>query len=135
MVTAMKPPLFVIEGADVSAYVSLEALEIHLEAIDVKNNIYVVYDSEGRLLTLGTVAKKNPILFGLFCIEVEHVVVLSVETEPKHQIALRDRLIKNLSHSKKQEAAVYSQMSLDETVQKYIELNGYVAAGKVDKKK
>ncbi len=46
----MKLPIIINENGDISFYDSLEKAELDIEPPDVKNNIYVIYDSEGLLL-------------------------------------------------------------------------------------
>jgi len=48
----MKPPIFVYENGDLTIFASVEDAETGLEPIDVENDIYTAYDSEGRLLQL-----------------------------------------------------------------------------------
>ena len=48
----MKPPIIIDEHGDVEVYNSVEEAAMNLEAIDVENNEYIAYDSEGRLLRL-----------------------------------------------------------------------------------
>jgi hypothetical protein len=48
----MTPPIVVDENGDVSFYPSVEAAARALEPIDVKNNEYIAYDSEGFILQL-----------------------------------------------------------------------------------
>lgn len=51
----MKMPLIVDENGDASLYWSVTEAELSLEAIDVKNNEYVAYDSDGRRLDIDLV--------------------------------------------------------------------------------
>ena len=48
----MTPPIVIDEHGDVSFYASVEAAARALEPIDVKNNEYVAYDSQGYILQL-----------------------------------------------------------------------------------
>ena len=66
------PPIFVVDrqGVDLSVYASIADAELDLETIDVNNNEYFGYDSEGRLLELKTVHNK--------------VVITPVEDRPSH---------------------------------------------------
>lgn len=93
----MKPPLFISESGDVSAYSTAEAAGSSVEAIDVKDNRYVAYDSEGRLLSLKIVPKKSKFLF-LFEFSIEFVVIEPAEEKPGHakelQKVLTDFLIR-----------------------------------------
>ena len=51
---SLQTPFIVVDkgGADLSIYDSTEAVEKHLEAIDVRHNEYVAYDANGRRLQL-----------------------------------------------------------------------------------
>lgn len=46
----MQPPIVVDNKGDVSVFDSVEKAERYLEPIDIRNNEYVIYDGEGRLL-------------------------------------------------------------------------------------
>jgi hypothetical protein len=71
----MKLPIILDEKGDLSVYDSLEKLLKYVEPIDVRNQEYIVYDSEGRFLQLGTATTR--ILFGL----LEGPEVVTFETE------------------------------------------------------
>jgi hypothetical protein len=81
----MKTPIFINEMGDISVFDSVEDAERYLEPIDVANNEYVGYDSEGRLLQL-TVTDAN------------RVSIRSSEPIPKHAVELRESLIWFLSY-------------------------------------
>jgi len=53
----MKAPIILDENGDVSLFVTLEDAARYMEPIDVRNNEYVAYDSEGYRLTLVPGAK------------------------------------------------------------------------------
>jgi hypothetical protein len=80
----MKPitPIFIYEPVDLSVYRELETAELDLEPIDVKSNIYYVYDAEGRALKL--IADKDRVRIEL------------AEENPNHarelELAIRDFL-------------------------------------------
>ncbi len=46
----MEPPIIVDNKGDVSIFDSVEKAERYLEPIDIRNDEYVIYDREGRLL-------------------------------------------------------------------------------------
>ena len=48
----MTPPIVIDENGDITLYQSAEAAGCALEPVDVQNGEYVVYDSEGFILTL-----------------------------------------------------------------------------------
>ena len=84
MIDAMKPPVIVDENGSVNVFDSIEAAERYLEPIDVENDEYIAYDSEGRLLKL------IPVHPG---IRIE-----SAENEPNHKPELHRVLVEFLSH-------------------------------------
>lgn len=44
----MKPPIIAVENGDVNAFRTVELAERYLEPEDIENNVYEIYDSEGR---------------------------------------------------------------------------------------
>ncbi len=44
----VRPPYFVLEDDDVSAYADYSAIKKHLEPVDVKNGVYRIFDSTGK---------------------------------------------------------------------------------------
>jgi len=91
VIVQLNPPIFVIEGLDVTVYHSIEDTLRALEPVDVRNNEYSVYDSEGHRLELG-VAR---VPFWGF----EKVVLDDVESEPKHAPELASQLASFLADS------------------------------------
>jgi hypothetical protein len=82
----MKPPIIVDAKGDLLVFDSVETMLTYLEAIDVRNQEYTAYDSEGRLLQLGVA--KTRVFFGL--LEGHEVVSLeSEEATPSHASELR----------------------------------------------
>jgi hypothetical protein len=84
----MKPPLFFDNDGDVLTFESREAAEQYIEPIDVANNEYVGYDSEGRLLSLSVTKARK-------------VSIQESETEPTHLDSLRRLLVSFLSRVEK----------------------------------
>lgn len=80
----MKPPIVVYEPGDASIFQSVGSAEAYLEPIDVKNNEYVAYDSEGRLLRLSATNFR--------------VTIESAEVEATHILELRRILCDFLAH-------------------------------------
>jgi hypothetical protein len=72
----MKPPIIVDNFGDTMIFESVEKAEKYIEPMDVINEEYVAYDSEGRLLQL---IAELPL----------HVVLLAAESEPYHAHELR----------------------------------------------
>lgn len=55
----MKTPIIINANGDIYFYDSLEKAELDIEPTDVKNNEYIIYDSEGLLLI--PVAVEDPV--------------------------------------------------------------------------
>ena len=73
------PPIFIIDGEDVSIYKSVQDAAFHLEPIDVRNGEYVAYDSKGNLLRLETTQDDNsPIVISFAEEGLAHVKALEV---------------------------------------------------------
>jgi hypothetical protein len=77
----INPPIIVDEQGTAMIFESTEDAERYLEPIDVRNNEYVAYDSEGRLLRL---IPTTP-----------HITIESAELEPRHSNEVRE-LLENL---------------------------------------
>lgn len=77
----MKPPIIINESSridlsgDVGFYASVEAAQLDLEPIDVDNDEYFAFDSEGRRLRLST--------------DGRFVRIADGERNPKHQAILK----------------------------------------------
>jgi hypothetical protein len=54
----MKFPIIIDDHGDVSIYDSVEAAQLDLEAVDVKNHQFKAYDGDGQLLALEVVSKR-----------------------------------------------------------------------------
>jgi hypothetical protein len=89
------PPIIVVEqGGDIEIFQTMREVEMYLEPLDVENNEYVIYDSEGRLLT-AIVVTEHQCLFGLpfIKIPVKFVRIQCHEPEPRYKESLRCALI------------------------------------------
>lgn len=60
----IKLPIIIDEHGDISIFLSVAEACDYLEPIDVKNNEYSAYDSEGRCLKLGIASEPTKGLFG-----------------------------------------------------------------------
>jgi hypothetical protein len=90
--TPVKTPIIVDEEGDLAFFRNVESVERYLEATDVQDGRYSAYDSEGRRLRLTTRQELRPVLFGLFRVRSERVVVEREDTEPEDAEALRSLL-------------------------------------------
>lgn len=79
----MKPPIIADNKGDVLVFRSPQEAELYIETVDVQNQEYVAYDSEGRLLRLLAI-KRNKVALEL------------MENEPSHASQLRTLLQKHL---------------------------------------
>jgi hypothetical protein len=76
----MKAPVILSNYGDVLIFDSIEKAERYIEPIDVTNNEYIAYDSEGRLLRLVEQSRYR-------------VIVEPVESDPSHRGELREILV------------------------------------------
>lgn len=80
----MKPPLILDNKGDLLAFRDVDDALAYAEVVDVEAGEYEAFDSEGRLLTLGTGPGGR---FGQ-----KRVIITQVEEPPRHQAELRSRL-------------------------------------------
>jgi hypothetical protein len=85
----IRPPVFVVEGGDVSAHESLQDAMAALEGVDVEDGVYSVYDADGRRIALEGVGVKR----SRFIVDVGVVQVASIEAEPTGADELRKSLL------------------------------------------
>jgi hypothetical protein len=79
----IRPPVFVVEGGDVSAYESLQGAMDAIEGVDVEDGLYAVYDADGRRVQRSR-----------FTVDVGLVRGESVEPEPTGADELRRSLLR-----------------------------------------
>jgi hypothetical protein len=80
----MDASIIVDNFGDLMVFTSVKSAETWMEAIDVINDEYVIYDSAGRLLKASVT-------------KTDRVVIDAVESEPSHTRELRDILVDHLS--------------------------------------
>src|SRR5437899_3150835 len=84
----MKPPIIADNHGDVLVFESVAKAELYMEPIDIRNREYVIYDSEGRLLTASIIKTEKG----------RERVVVKVEEPHRHdREALRTILAQFLS--------------------------------------
>jgi hypothetical protein len=106
----LKFPLIVVDDLDISLCNSIEALETHLEGIDVAENRYKSFDAEGRLLELKAIGAKK----GLFTVIVGRVQLADAEDIPRHREELAEYL---RHHLKAVGQPIHEEMDLSQLVQ------------------
>ena len=98
-------------------FTSVDEVEQELEAIDVERSEYVAYDSEGRLVQLGTALRKQLLFFN-----VKRVVVQNAEQSPTHAGELQEVLRKFFRHLRVGEPEEWiASASLDNLVSRGLE--------------
>ena len=111
-------PIIIAESRDIIFYDRVCDAELHLEAIDVRNQEYVGYDAKGRLLTFSIEHRHDRTFFGLIPVEFDAVVIQPAEEAPNHQRELRELLAKavvSLGHE--EEAQRMQHLPLPEVVE------------------
>ena len=107
----MKAPIVVDENGDVSVFETVEYAAAFLEAIDVANDEYVAYDSEGRLLAL-EVSSAN-----------QQVMIREAETVATHADDLRRTLRSFFSRTGVRDIA--STVKVGELIARFVAEYGY----------
>jgi hypothetical protein len=120
----LRAPLIVDEHGDLKLFRDVSSMEGWMEAIDVQNNEYVVYDSEGRLVELTTAEVPTQALFGLLKGSAEVVRMSRVEADPTRATELYNKL---RSHLERLKEAVPPQATLPELVDRLEKRAGFVA--------
>jgi hypothetical protein len=99
-------PIIVDEQGSAIVFESVADAEQYLEAIDVQNNEYLAYDSEGRLLRLLPTTPQ--------------ITVESAELRPSHSKEVRDLLVRLLTYTGVPEAQLQAE-SLKQLVTRSLE--------------
>jgi len=81
----MKPPVILDNRGDLLVFENSGEALAYAEAVDVEDGEYEAFDSEGRMLTLGTTPGGR---YGR-----KRVVILDAEEQPLHQEELRVKLL------------------------------------------
>lgn len=117
-------PVIVDERGDVLFFESVERAEGKLEAIDVRNEEYVAYDSEGRLLKLAIESSETSTFFGLGTNVLDYVVVEGAEDRPNHAPQLRAVLVRFFGRAGFQPTEL-SAIPLQDLVRRGVERSGF----------
>ena len=91
----MRPPIVLYDKGDVDLFLTTEDAENAIEIIDVRNQEYVVYDSEGKLLRFRII--ERPMVGGL--LRRRDVVLEEAEETASHRQELRNVVRQFLMHS------------------------------------
>jgi len=103
----MKAPIIVDERGNLMIFESVKDAEVSLEAVDVRNNEYIAFDSEGRLLRLIPISTHE--------VSIEHA-----EAEPSHAQELQAKLVSFLARVEEPETWLKAA-SLPELIAKALE--------------
>lgn len=117
-------PIILDENGNLLFFNSKDIAELYIEPEDVKNNEYIAYDSEGRLLKLELIEYEKTGFLGLSKSIRVQVNIVSTEDFPNHSNELKRKLTKflhKISPSYKDE----EDYMLQDILQKVIELSGY----------
>lgn len=120
MLISPKPPIFLIDGLDVTAFDTIENAVQFFEPVDVKMGEIDAYDSEGRLLHFGVEYSRGSGFWGTLLSSPDYTVLIDVEAEPRHASQLREKLVAFLRHFGADESSL-SHASLPELVGRVME--------------
>ena len=104
-----KPPFLVFDGYDLSIFESMQTLEYKLEAVDVENGVYEVFDSQSNRLILmaknthqvvfgGLALQDQSLLSNLLLDYAKNVHGENVESESVSQLI--DMVVKKIGFTK-----------------------------------
>jgi hypothetical protein len=107
----MKTPIIVDERGEVSIFETAETAEHAIEAVDVDNYKYIVYDARGQLLAFKAIGPNR------------QLVLEEAEPTPTHVENLVQTLISFLRRTGRLDVA--TSMSLDQLIQQFVAAHGY----------
>ena len=112
------PPFFLSQPGDLSIFASLERMCRSVEAVDVKDNSYVAFDSLGARIELRVVNERSPGKWFFFLTPVitGDVVARWSDAEPRHESELRERMYRVLQLHGDDEIEVLKSLPLNELV-------------------
>ena len=95
----MKPPIVVVEGFDISVHPTVRHAEAQTEAVDVRDGIYDVYDSEGYLLEFQVepVEEERHFWFLKWIVHYDRVILKEHIPKTDRSDELREKLIHYMS--------------------------------------
>jgi hypothetical protein len=108
----LQPPIFVLEGTNVSVHRSLAAALVSLEGIDVAEDIYKMFDSAGWRIVL----RAEGVRRGLFMVNVGTVHVERIKRSPTDVDELRDALATYLAKNGQSDLAAADLATLVDAV-------------------
>ena len=120
----IKNPIILDENGNLLFFRSIDIAERYMEPEDIKNNEYIAYDGEGRLLKLELAENERSIFFGFFKVTQFKVKILSTERIPSHKQELEQKLLEflqKISEDNKHDI----KNSLAILLPRAIELSGY----------
>jgi len=117
-------PIILDENGCLLFFQSKDIAERYIEFEDVKNNEYVVYDSEGKLLKLELVEYKKSAFFGVFKFNKITVEIIAAEDSPLHQDELKQKIKKFIKKISPEEGFSNGH-TLKELLEKATTLSGY----------
>ncbi len=122
-------PIIVAEGQNIEFFKDIDYMLSYLEANDVKNGAYQVYDSDGQELDLIVEEVVQKLFGGLVKIEKERLT-LQVKDSDNIKIQadeLKGKLINSLMSLRKQtNENDLKSMSLKQLIEIFVEIVGYV---------
>jgi len=121
----MKLPIIINEHGDISFYRSLKKASSAVEAVDVKNNEYIAYDGEGKLLEFELQTKENPGVLGIGKITTEIVMIKEHPDKNDSQEELEQSLISFFRRASNIHEKEFTSTSLEQLINKAILLYGY----------
>jgi hypothetical protein len=101
----MRPPIIADNRGDVLVFDTVAAAESYMEPVDVRNDEYIVFDSEGRFLTPSVESARRG----------ERTLLKDAEPTPAHASEARKTLLQVLMRSSRS-APGMEQMTLAQLI-------------------
>ena len=122
----MKPPIIVSDPGNIYLFKSVQEAERYLEPPDVKDSQTIVYDSEGRRLSLEVVSEPDTKLVGIVVsgIGIDKVTIGREESLPVNGDELRQVLIDFLVRTGSAPELFY-KATLEDVLDKAIQRLGF----------
>lgn len=119
----MKLPIIIDANGDIELYETIRDAETSIEAIDVKNNEYIIYDSCGMLL-VPEVRKKSGFL-GYEMVVISPSSIIRKDELKSKLINYLDYISNNANEHLQNRKVQFSEMNLNQLISEMIKLQNY----------
>ncbi len=121
----MKAPIIVSENGSLSLFKTVQDAENYLEPIDIINQEYEIFDSDGKVLRQRVAERMVKCFFGLYTVNVDGVYL--DDSDEKNPEKLKELLQEYLERSRKFDAvnANFDDLDLASLIEITLRYAGY----------